>query len=202
MTQLRVGPLVRATNATSVVIWAELPFPCTILLHVRPLDTTQPHITPIRVHTVTIGSRHYVAPQLQGLQPATWYTYKIVIQAEHEEHIEHIDESLVSCFRTMDVGDESTDIEQLSSSTVRRQLRVAYGSCRKFVAPQVDALSAFGRWLREHDEQKETVWPHLLLLIGDQIYADQPSQEIKQQYPQLHNGAKTFADFALLYEYV
>ncbi|GAC1422347.1 MAG: alkaline phosphatase D family protein [Ktedonobacteraceae bacterium] len=207
MTHLRVGPLVRATNATSVVIWAELPYPCTILLNaqnVSATDVTQQHTTSIRSHTVTIGGRHYIAPQLQGLQPTTWYTYwlSLVIQTEQEEHTELIDASLVSCFRTMSTGDENNTPEHHSSSATPQQFRIAYGSCRKFVAPQVDALSAFGRWLREHDEQKETMWPHLLLLIGDQIYADQPSQEVKQQYPQLQGGAKTFEDFALLYEYV
>ena len=82
MTHLRVGPLIRATNATSVVIWAELPYPCTILLHAQSLDTedaTQSHTIDARSHTVTIGSRHYVAPQLQGLQPATWYSYETAI---------------------------------------------------------------------------------------------------------------------------
>lgn len=206
MTHLRVGPLVRATNATSVVIWAELPYPCTLVLNVQPLDTTQPYRASVHTHTVTIGSRHYVAPQLQGLQSATWYTYEIAIvtPTEHDddERIERIDEPLISCFRTMDTDDESTTPERLTSSALRRQLRIAYGSCRKFVAPHVDALSAFGRWLREHEEQKEVAWPHLLLLIGDQIYADQPSQEVKQRYPQLQDGATTFEDFALLYNYV
>ena len=202
MTHLRVGPLVRATNATSVVIWAELPYPCTLVLNGQPLDTTQPYRVSVHTHTVTIGGRYYIAPQLQGLQPATWYSYELVIQAKQRESIEHIDEPIAFCFRTMDTDDESDTSEQLSSFTPRRQLRVAYGSCRKFVAPQVDALSAFGRWLREHNEQKEAVWPHLLLLIGDQIYADQPPQEVKQRYPQLQDGATTFEDFALLYNYV
>ncbi len=207
MTHLRVGPLVRATNATSVVIWAELPHPCTILLTLQPLDdtaSTQLAALTIRTHTVTIGQRHYIAPQFQGLQPATWYTYWLstVAQTEQEEQIERIEEGFVSCFRTMDENDESTVSDGLSSSTPMRQLRLAYGSCRKFVAPQADALSAFGRWLQAYKEQKEAVWPHLLLLIGDQIYADQPSEEVKQQYPQLQAGAKTFEDFAILYEYV
>ncbi len=204
MTHLRVGPLVRATNATNVVIWAELPHPCTILLTLQPLNVTaSTHLSAltIRTHTVTIGQRYYIAPQFQGLQPATWYTYWLSTAEQTEiERIE--EEGLVFCFRTMDVNDESAISAGLSSSTNLRQLRIAYGSCRKFVAPQTDALSAFGRWLQAYKEQKEAVWPHLLLLIGDQIYADQPSQTIKQQYPQLQAGAKTFEDFAILYEYV
>jgi len=201
MTYLRVGPLVRATNATSAVIWAELPYSCTVLLNAQPLgiaDLTQAQPISIRTHTIMLGDRFYVAPQLQGLLPATWYSYwvSIVTQTEHGEHIERLDERLVFCFRTMDAGEESN-----MSALIAQPLRLVYGSCRKFVAPQVDALSGFGRWLRERDEQKETVWPHLMLLIGDQIYADQPSEEVKQQYPQLRAGARTFEDFALLYQY-
>ena len=205
MPLVRVGPLVRATNATSVVIWAELSYPCTVLLLAYPSDAINTaQSQQIRVHTVTLGGRHYIAPQLQGLHPATWYSYELALatQVEQEEHKERTDEARVFCFRTMDADEKSTLQEQPSSSVMHKQLRVAYGSCRKFVAPQVDALSAFGRWLREHEVQKEAIWPHLLLLIGDQIYADQPSEEIKQQYPQLADGAKTFEDFALLYEYV
>ncbi len=200
---LRVGPLVRATSATSVSIWAELPYPCTLLLHAQPLDTPDPaqlDTLQVRCHTVTVGGRHYIVPQLQGLRPATWYTYwlSLVVQAEHGEQVERLDEECICCFRTMEVDDMSSS----SASTALKQLRIAYGSCRKFVAPHIDALSAFGRWLRTHEGQKEAVWPSLLLLIGDQIYADQPSQEIIQRYPQLQDGAKTFEDFALLYEHV
>ncbi len=191
----RVGPLVRATSATSVVLWAECSRVATTLLTVQCLDaSTQQKPLHVRSHTVTIGGRHYVTPQLQGLQPATWYTYWLSLTNEYEGHVEHLDETLVCCFRTMEKSD--------AHPSTFRQLRIAYGSCRKFVAPQVDALSAFGRWLQAHDEQKEAVWPHLLLLIGDQVYADQPSQEVRQKYPQLRNGAKTFEDFAALYEYV
>ena len=200
MTYLRVGPLVR-------VIWAELASSCTVLLSAQPLENT--HVTPtdtisVRTHTVTLGGRFYIAPQLQGLQPATWYTYSLSIieQTQHSQQLEYGDGSLVSCFRTMNMQDENDTSEHGSSSHAQQPLRIVYGSCRKFVAPQIDALSAFGRWLREHNAQKETMWPHLLLLIGDQIYADQPSDTIKQQYPQLQTGAKTFEDFALLYEYV
>ena len=179
---LRVGPLVRAVSATSVVIWAELSYSSTILLTAQCLDASiQQHTLHVRSHTVTIGGRHYTAPQLQGLQPATWYTYWLSLVTEHEERL---DETFVCCFRTLE--------ENEGHPPTLKQLRIAYGSCRKFVAPPVDALSALGRWLQALDEQKEAVWPLLLLLIGEQIYADQPSQEVKQQYPQLGDGAKTF----------
>ncbi len=197
MSYLRIGPLVRATNTTSAVIWAEFSHPCAVLLSAQPLDrtaVTQIDSIHVHTHTVTIGGRFYIAPQLQGLQPATWYTYwlSLVTQIESNEQTERLGKQFVFCFRTMNAVDEQNTLEPL---------RLVYGSCRKFVVPQIDALSAFGRWLQEHSEQRETVWPHLLLLLGDQIYADHPPEEVQQQYPQLSDGATTFEDFALLYEY-
>ena len=200
MTYLCVGPLVRATNATSAVIWAELSNACTVLLSAQPSEINGALQTPpisVYTHTVTLGSHFYIAPQLQGLLPATWYTYwlSIITNTERDEQRERLDETSIFCFRTM-------EDEHATSPSVAKPLRFVYGSCRKFVAPHIDALSSFGRWLREHNAQKETLWPHLMLLIGDQIYADRPSEDVKRQYPQLQQGAKTFADFALLYKHV
>lgn len=200
---IRVGPLVRATGPHSVVIWLELASSCVVTLEVTPLlpetsaktssqekspkSTSDP--TKSRVRSVSVGGRHYATPHLEQLQPATWYSYRISISKDNRQ----IDtaSSHLQCFRTMDVPLSTND----------RALRVAYGSCRRYATPRTDALSALGRWLRDHWEQRETVWPHLLLLIGDQIYADQPADEVVQLYPQLHDGATTFEDFALLYNY-
>ena len=98
------------------------------------------------------------------------------------------------CFRTMNA------VETTQTGRGQSQLYFAYGSCRKCEKQGVDALSAFGTWLTSQFERREVEWPHLLLLIGDQIYADQPPTDLKKAYPQLAHGANTFEDFALLYE--
>jgi len=206
MLQIRVGPLVRATSANSVTLWAELTQPYTVIFNALPYNTPasrEANTVSVRVHTITIGGRYFAVAQLEGLQPATWYTYWLerINHTDSGDITERVNESLLCCFRTMNNEDVHETIGQTSSTSTAEPLRLVYGSCRKFVAPQADAFSAFGRWLRNHVEQRETMWPHLLLLIGDQIYADQPSAALIQQYPQLSNGATTFEDFAQLYEY-
>ncbi len=206
MTSLLIGPLVRATNTTSVLIWAEYTQACWVTLKVSPSATTE--ATPshtIRVHTVLVGGHHYVAAYLDGLQPATWYNYQLDITENHPSPVttvvtegdsnQHDIRPTICCFRTMNAV-ETTQAEHAPSP-----LYFAYGSCRKSEEQSVDALSAFGAWLTSQFEQREGAWPHLLLLIGDQIYADQPPTELRKAYPQLAHGANTFEDFALLYKH-
>ena len=117
MVHLRVGPLVRATSASSTVIWAESSQACEVTFRAEPH-----HAVPedaalcITTRTVTVGGRHYAAPQLHGLQPATYYRYHLSIVANNQGFVEepetaHPHESSLSMhyFRTLDA---STTIPQ------------------------------------------------------------------------------------------
>ena len=203
-----VGPIVRATSDSSVQIWAEYAFPCTVTLTVVEQNATAENKPTTRsVHTVKVGVHHYTLIYLNGLQPATWYTYELVIKlfdeteqatlASEEEVIQQDANKLMQCFRTMDVVEPHSG----QSEQATRQLRIAYGSCRKSEEQSIDALAAFRNWLMDRYEQREEAWPHLLLLIGDQIYADEPPAFLKRTYPQLAHGASTFEDFTLLYNH-
>lgn len=202
MIELLVGPLVRRISAESVVLWAEFSHACWVTLQASTDDPT--HDTANAVthtvisHTVTIGGRHYAAPQLSGLHASTWYRYQLLVHAQKDEvaqptkdflHIDTIPQ--LFCFRTLD-----------DTSTYANSLRIAYGSCRKVGESEHDAFSTFGEWLLQQQGQREEHWPRLLLLIGDQIYADQPPATLKESYPSLRDGARSFADFATLYSYV
>jgi phosphodiesterase/alkaline phosphatase D-like protein len=205
MTPLSVGPLVRATTATSTVVWAEFFQPGEVTLRVTPFDAPENSTIMLNTHTVTVGGRHYAAPQLTGLQPATWYSYRIdaipgktAADAGQLAGIEHRQIALpYQCFRTLDSGEAGEHSEHKQE----KSLLLAYGSCRKLTRPEQDALGAFGPWLIRHFSKREATWPRLLLLIGDQIYADEPSESLVQLYPHLQGGAHTFADFASMYEY-
>ncbi|HTI13814.1 MAG TPA: alkaline phosphatase D family protein [Dictyobacter sp.] len=187
---LCVGPLIRAASSTSVAIWAELSEHCTVKITVTP-ENNHTDTTPISVQTSTVqvDSHFYVLAQIQGLQPASWYSY--ILKADTEQHILHIEGStpLQQYFRT------------LSTNPDQSPLRLAYGSCRKADPTKPDTLSAFGSWLQEKQATRDADWPHLLLLIGDQIYADEPPPVLFSTYPQLQDGATQFADFAILYQY-
>lgn len=201
---VRVGPLLRATGPYTATIWLELTTRCLVTLDIVPFSTEtssnfssqQPSPESTNVvrnsvaHTVTVGGRYYAALYIEQLQPATWYSYRISISKD--DTTTELPSFPIRHFRTMNVPSQAQNTP----------LRVAYGSCRKDVSPRTDALSALGRWLRNHWEQRETVWPHLLLLIGDQIYADQPPDVMLQAHPELKDGARTFEEFALLYSYL
>ncbi len=181
--QLRVGPLVRAVSADSVVLWAELRQRQEVTICAKASNSTGA-TTFATAHTVNVGDRHFVALPLTGLQPATWYEYSLQIAGiEIEQAVAH------QCFRTL---------ENLPTSS---PLHLAYGSCRTAANPRRDVLSAFAKWLLRHYDEREMVWPHLLLLIGDQVYADEPSRAAQRWNPELRGGSQRFAQFASLYEW-
>lgn len=206
--QLRVGPLVRAVSPESVAIWCEWTEAGEVELKAIPERTAQEQastLLPISTctRTVYVGGRHYTLFHLSGLQPATWYTYTVTPLSASTEVAPPIlaataaDQQLLQCFRTLDLPEES------------QPLRLAYGSCRNLSTPGPDALSAFGTWLQATFDERETLWPRLLLLIGDQIYADEGMKRRKKASPQpsakhvrssLPPGAHSFEEFASLYE--
>lgn len=199
LTQLRIGPLVRAIGSESVAIWTEWTDGCDVVLdatHVRASEEqAYGAIDAMSTcsHTVKVGGHHYALLHLTGLQPATWYSYTVTAQSQEVGAVLPAEESIIQCFRTFDLPEASAP------------LRVAYGSCRNLSTPEPDALSAFGSWLKAAFDEREALWPRLLLLIGDQIYADQ--QTIRETFPsqnaasrRLPRGAHTFEEFASLYE--
>jgi len=200
VTELRVGPLVRATDASRVTIWTEWAAPCEVVLRVCPdgCSQEQGNVELIcQMHTVCVGDRHYAVLHVGGLQTATWYSYSVASLDEDLGQVDLQGESgLMRCFRTLDASEAEVS------------LRLAYGSCRKLSATEPDALSAFGYWLRDSFDERETVWPRLLLLVGDQIYADEYGGRRKQVPASFQDepakrrwrGAQTFAEFASLYE--
>ncbi len=194
MVQLLVGPIVRATDTASVVIWVEVSHACSITLRVASYSEQENEVSNTSVHTLMVGGRHYAAPQLQGLQPGTWYHYELFTD---DALLTNPSAPLLQCFRTL--ASEETDEAQQ-----RAPLRFIYGSCRKLDRAEDDTFNALGAWLLQHVEQREQVWPHLLLLIGDQIYADEPPPNFLQLHRDIaeNNGVTTFTEFARLYTYV
>src|SRR3989440_1396807 len=182
MTPLCVGPLVRATTATGTVVWAEFFQPGEVTLRVTPFDATENSTILLNTHTVTVGGRHYAAPQLTGLQPATWYSYRIdAIPGKTAAHsgqlagIEHQQVALpYQCFRTLDSGEAGEHSEHKQE----KSLLLAYGSRRQLTRAKQEALGAFGGWLIRHFSKKEETYPRPLLLLGDQNYPPEPSSKL------------------------
>src|SRR5579863_2715852 len=111
MMPLHVGPLVRATTASSAVIWAEFFQPCHVTLNATAVETSERSTISISTQTVTVGGRHYATPQLTGLQPATWYSYHFETSVDQIGQTQEIAQSQdissqttppYQCFRTLD----------------------------------------------------------------------------------------------------
>jgi hypothetical protein len=118
--------------------------------------------------------RHYALVVLDGLEPGTASDY------------------------TVDVDDEQVwpqpepERPDLPPSRIRTLLhseptRLAFGSCRTSVPHDaegnasngVDALRAFAHHL-SRPERQEGEWPHLVCFLGDQVYADETSEEMRE----------------------
>jgi phosphodiesterase/alkaline phosphatase D-like protein len=210
MTTLQTGPLVRAISTHSAVIWAELTEPGNVTVTAFEDENTNTQQS-VSGPTTTVGGRHYVALQLTSLRPATWYNYTLTYTANlsNQHTLEAGQEPdqageillpqsaiptipIIQCFRTIETTPEST-----SPGT----LRIAYGSCRKAESGKPDAFNTFGHWLLDHKAERNDRWPHIMLLIGDQIYADEPPTNVVNKRPAIAQGARNYEDFACLYQY-
>ncbi|SFR23809.1 PhoD-like phosphatase [Lentzea waywayandensis] len=83
--------------------------------------------------------------------------------------------------------------------------RIAFGSCRAAPTQPVgpDALDAFAQRLMETSEDE---WPQALVLLGDQVYADEPTEATKQWLRDRRQGTEEpdgevvhFGEYARLY---
>jgi phosphodiesterase/alkaline phosphatase D-like protein len=156
MAGLLVGPLLRFVSETEATVWVETDGPCQVEIHGHA------------ERTFHVEGHHYALVVIRGLEPGRRYEYSVRLDGELRWPVP--DSGFpVSVIQTLDPG---------------RTARIVFGSCRVSV-PHVspfsldrlidshgrglDALAAFARRLIA---QPREVWPHVLLLLGDQVYAD------------------------------
>ncbi len=155
---LVLGPLLRYVGETDAVIWVETDSPC----EVEVLGT--------RERTFCVSGHHYALVCCAGLAPGTWYEYQVRLDGTVAWPLN--DGFPASAFHTYPKDGE---------------LHVAFGSCR-VAAPheppyslrkdedergrEVDALHTLAQRMRNEPREH---WPDVLLMIGDQVYADELS---------------------------
>src|SRR5918993_2140076 len=159
MANILIGPLLRYVSRDAATIWVETDAPCEVRVH----DTV--------TSTFRVWGHHYALVVLRGLVPGTCVPYSVALDGVQRWPAPG-SAYPPSVIRTLG-GDES--------------IRVLFGSCRA-AAPHeapfdlepadderglgVDALRTHG--LRMLDQPIDE-WPDLLMLLGDQVYADDPS---------------------------
>ena len=166
MPQLILGPLLRYVADTDATIWVETDAPCTV----RVLGATAP--------TFCVAGHHYALVVLEDLEPGSTLPYTVELDAERVWP--PADDPFPPCVIRTHAPDRG------------EQLKLAFGSCRVSVphdhpysmskddderGREVDALLALVERMRQEPPE---AWPDALLLLGDQVYADEVSPETRE----------------------
>ncbi|HEU5471297.1 MAG TPA: alkaline phosphatase D family protein [Actinophytocola sp.] len=179
MAGLVLGPLLRHVDQTSATVWVETDGPCAVDV----LDGT--------ARTFEVSGHHFALVILTGLRPGTSTPYEVRLDGEPvwpppRSPLPY------SRIRTPPSEDDA--------------LLLVFGSCRKPLEVDAlgpDALSAYARRMAGRDESE---WPRALLLLGDQVYADETSDATQEWLAQRRDISQPpgtevtdFAEYAHLY---
>jgi hypothetical protein len=186
---LVLGPLLRYVGETAATIWVETDRPCRVAI--------LGHQTP----TFEVAGHHYALTVIDGLEPGRDYEYQVTLDGT-VRWPEPGTPFPASVIRTVDPG---------------RPLRMVFGSCR------IAELNAPRRWRRDRHEQDHGAdalgalaldlreapparWPDIMLLIGDQVYADETGPATRQFISERRDPAQPpgtevadFTEYCFLY---
>jgi phosphodiesterase/alkaline phosphatase D-like protein len=167
---LRLGPLLRYADGSSATVWVEASRPCAA--EVRCADGSGG-----TARTFQVAGHHYALIPVTGLTPGTETAYEVFLDGTR---VWPLPESRFppSVIRTRADGDGDGDGDG-------DDVRVAFGSCR-WAAPPADEHDAVGPDALDSlaariaaDPGGER--PDVLLLLGDQVYADETSGAIQRR---------------------
>lgn len=190
------GPLLRRTTATEVTVWLALKEARKATLTVREVDGSGNATGPARATgtrtTVAVGDNLHVvaitatAPAATPLQPGRTYVYDVAFGPTGGDETAPVAGSTETLLAARVVADDAVlalraltydtpGAPRLPSFAIApatpADLRVIHGSCRKPHASGDDALAAADAIVASALSTPARR-PHLLLLTGDQIYAD------------------------------
>ncbi|HEX6357161.1 MAG TPA: alkaline phosphatase D family protein [Actinophytocola sp.] len=113
--------------------------------------------------TFTVAGHHYALVAVTGLEPGTSTPYEVALDGDT---VWPADGYPPSRIRTFPEGGDP-------------QFSMLFGSCRMPDDPVfgADALATFAHRMRDQDERD---WPDTLMLLGDQVYADETTEATKE----------------------
>jgi hypothetical protein len=149
--ELVLGPLLRYAGTESASFWLETSRPCEV------------EILGHRDRTFSVEGHHYALLLVEDLEPASLIDYDVRLDG-----------------RMVWPPDDGRPGPVVHTRRGEREVRLIFGSCRigdpqaqpgEFPESGIDALWAYSRQL----QRDEVEWPDALLLLGDQVYADEVS---------------------------
>lgn len=147
---LLLGPLLRHVDPVSATIWVETDRPCTVDVLGRT------------ARTFCVGGHHYALVVVEDLEPGSTTPYEVRLDGVL---VWPSESSTFPASRIRTPGHEGA-------------FRIAFGSCRYATPSTVgtdegippDALDSYAARVATQPEDR---WPDALVLLGDQVYADE-----------------------------
>ncbi len=172
MTGLVLGPLLRHVDGVSACVWVETENAARVTLRVGELHATMP--------TFRVHGHHYALVCVEGLEPGSRTPYTVELDGE----------------QVWPEPDSPFPPSQVATIAEDKKIRMAFGSCRTSVTHDeagnkqhgVDALRAYalrmagltdGAHDDDPDPDDQVRWPDLVLFLGDQVYADETTDEMR-----------------------
>jgi len=154
MTELVLGPLLRHVDDRTATVWVETDRPCTV----EVLGSSAP--------TFTVHGHHYALVEVTDLEPGSRTPYRVLLDGRPV---------------WPEPGERRFPPSVIRTRRPGEAVRLVFGSCRRSPDPGgvhgPDALSAYAHRLAASEDAE---WPSALLMIGDQVYADELGPEIEE----------------------
>ena len=163
MARLVLGPLLRYAGEDEATVWVETDAACEVEVLGR------------RERTFHVAGHHYALVHCTGLEPASTTPYEVRLDGE----------------RVWPEPDTPYPPSVVRTYGASGPFRIAWGSCRVCVpheppyslrkdahpdGREVDALRVLADHMCNADPGE---WPHALVLLGDQVYADEVSPGVR-----------------------
>lgn len=158
--RLALGPLLRFVGHHEATVWVQTTEPAWVEVE---LDDRV-----VRAPTFIVEDHHYALVVITGLEPGTQYPYRLRLDGE-------------VVWPAPDSPFPPPTIRTLTSET---PTRLAFGSCRTSVPHDaehhashgVDAMRAYALALAKGEQE----WPDAVAFLGDQVYADETSEAMRE----------------------
>ncbi|PWJ53280.1 PhoD-like phosphatase [Quadrisphaera granulorum] len=223
--ELVLGPMLRHVDATSATVWVETSGPCTVCVEVGAgvLDV------PVTASGATWGvhGHHYAILVVHGLPEGSELPYRVLLGSAglSSSPSGAADAPQMRCVWPPTEDDDAAAFAAFPPSTLRTarsdgKLRLAFGSCRRSEPLDAAGVAAVGpdalvelahRTAEAARSEGSFERPDVLLMLGDQLYADEPSEPIKERlerarrdpdvadHPEVAEEICTFEEYTWLY---
>jgi PhoD-like phosphatase len=164
MPEIKVGPMLRHVGETDATVWVETDAPC----EVEILGKTQ--------RTFTVEDHHYAIVCIEGLEPSREHPYEVNLDGQKAW------------------PPEDYEFPQPRIRLIPRDgtLRLLFGSCRasaphrpphtfqRWYHPKGKGIDVLRTYAMRMLRQPSAMWPDAVMMMGDQLYADQVPSPVEE----------------------